>query len=89
MYQQAISYGFVNRLSQKIELLKALIVPTSALVDDCQFELAQSYTKDNDTAAAIGAYDVLINTAKDSLPFERLLNKGSYNTTKETPQQQT
>ena len=79
MYQQAISYGFVNRLSQKIELLKALIIqfPTSALVDDCQFELAQSYTKDNDTAAAISTYDVLINTAKDS-PYRSsaLLNKG-------------
>ena len=79
MYQQAISYGFVNRLAQKITLLKELITqfPNSALVDDCQFELALSYTKDNDTNAAITAYDVIINTAKDS-PYRgrAILNKG-------------
>ena len=79
MYQQAISYGFVNRLAQKIALLKELIAqfPSSALVDDCQFELALSYTKSNDTNAAIAAYDVIIDTAKDS-PYRAraILNKG-------------
>ena len=79
MYQQALSYGFVNRLEQKIELLKALIAqfPSSSLVDDCQYELALSYTKKGDNEAAITAYDVIIRQAKES-PYrsKALLNKG-------------
>ena len=79
MYQQAISYGFVNRLAQKIALLKELIAqfPTSSLVDDCQFELALSYTKKGDDQAAIAAYDIIINQTKGS-PYrsKALLNKG-------------
>ena len=79
MYQQAISYGFVNRLAQKIALLKELIAqfPTSSLVDDCQYELALSYTKNGDNEAAIAAYDIIINQTKGS-PYrsKALLNKG-------------
>jgi TolA-binding protein len=79
MYQQAISYGFVNRLAQKIVLLKELIAqfPTSSLVDDCQYELALSYTKKGDNEAAITAYDIIINQTKGS-PYrsKALLNKG-------------
>ena len=79
MYQQAISYGFVNRLAQKIALLKELITqfPTSSLVDDCQFELALSYTKKGDDQAAIAAYEIIINQTKGS-PYrsKALLNKG-------------
>ena len=79
MYQQALSYGFVNRLAQKIDLLKALIAqfPSSSLVDDCQYELALSYTKKGDNEAAIAAYDVIIRQAKES-PYrsKALLNKG-------------
>ena len=79
MYQQAISYGFVNRLAQKIALLKELIAqfPNSSLVDDSQYELALSHTKNNNTPAAIAAYDEIINTAKDS-PYRAraILNKG-------------
>lgn len=79
MYQQAISYGFVNRLAQKIALLKELIAqfPTSSLVDDCQYELALSYTKKGDNEAAIAAYDIIINQTKGS-PYrsKALLNKG-------------
>lgn len=79
MYQQAISYGFVNRLAQKIVLLKELIAqfPRSSLVDDCQYELALSYTKKGDYEAAITAYDIIINQTKGS-PYrsKALLNKG-------------
>ncbi len=79
IYQQAISYGFVDRLTQKISLLKELITqfPASSLVDDCQYELALSYTKQGDSFAAIAAYDVIIQQAKES-PYrsKALLNKG-------------
>ena len=79
MYQQAISYGFVGRLDQKISLLKALILqfPVSSLVDDCQFQLALSYTKQGDDKAAINAYDLIINQKKKG-PYrsKALLNKG-------------
>ncbi len=79
MYQQAISYGFVNRLEQKISLLKDLILqfPTSALVDDCQFELALSFTKQGDSAAAIATYAEIIVQKKES-PYraKAMLNKG-------------
>ena len=79
MYQQAISYGFVGRLAQKITLLKELIAqfPASSLVDDCQYELALSYTKQGDSPAAIAAYDVIIQQAKET-PYrsKALLNKG-------------
>ena len=79
MYQQAISYGFVNRVEKKIELLKALIqqFPSSSLVDDCYFELALSYAKENNTDEALNAYAVIIAKYKDS-PYrsKSLLNKG-------------
>ena len=79
MYQQALSYGFVDRLVQKISLLKELITqfPQSSLVDDCQYELALSYTKIGDNEAAITAYDRIIDQTKGS-PYrsKALLNKG-------------
>lgn len=79
MYQQAISYGFVNRVEKKIELLKALIqqFPSSSLIDDCYFELALSYAKQNNTNAALQAYDRIIAKFNDS-PYrsKSLLNKG-------------
>ena len=79
MYQQAISYGFVDRLSKKIDLLKELITtfPNSALVDDCQFELALAFTKNEDTPSAIDAYNNIINTNQGTPYRSRaLLNKG-------------
>jgi len=79
MFQQAISYGFVNRTAQKIELLQRIIkqFPGSSLVDDCQFELALAYTRQDDTNNAIAAYDALIGQFADS-PYrsKSLLNKG-------------
>jgi TolA-binding protein len=79
MYQQAMSYGFVDRLAQKITLLVELIAqfPQSSLVDDAQYELALSYTKKGDNEAAIATYDIIINQTKGS-PYrsKALLNKG-------------
>ena len=79
MYQQALSYGFVDRLDQKISLLKDLITqfPQSSLVDDAQYELALSYTKKGEDEEAIAAYEVIINQTKGS-PYrsKALLNKG-------------
>ena len=79
MFQQAISYGFVNRTQQKIALLQDIInqFPNSNLVDDCQFELALAYTKLDDTTNAIATYDALIGQFADS-PYrsKSLLNKG-------------
>ena len=79
MYQQAISYGFVDRLSKKIDLLKELITtfPSSALVDDCQYELALAYTKMKTPL------QLLTHTMTSSTPIKAvrivqraLLNKG-------------
>ena len=89
MFQQAISYGFVDRIPQKITLLQEIIqqFPNSNLLDDCQFELALAHTKQEDTPNAIAAYDVLINQFSDS-PYrsKAMLNKGLILYNNESPQ---
>lgn len=79
MYQQALSYGFVDRVPQKIELLKQIIrrFPSSPLKDDCLFELAMAYAKQNKNADAIAMYDQIIDSL-DQSPYrsKALLNKG-------------
>lgn len=79
MYQQAVSYGFVNRMEKKITLLKAIIdqFPSSSLIDDCYFELALSYAKEKNTDQAIAQYDHIIATfPKSPYHSKSLLNKG-------------
>lgn len=79
MYQQAVSYGFVNRLEKKIEMLNALIAqfPTSGLIDDSHYELALSYAKAKNTAQAIAQYEYIIaNFPKSPYHSKALLNKG-------------
>jgi len=79
MYQQALSYGFVDRVPQKIELLQKIIrrFPSSPLKDDCVFELALSYAKQNQNVQAISMYDQIISNPERS-PYrsKSLLNKG-------------
>ncbi|MGB2476006.1 MAG: tetratricopeptide repeat protein [Flavobacteriaceae bacterium] len=79
IYQQALSYGFVDRLSKKIEFLNRLITefPNSPLRDDCYYQLALSHTKQKNNQAALSAYDVLITQFPES-PYrsKAYLNKG-------------
>ena len=79
MYQQAISYGFVDRLEKKIALLGELLTqfPSSRYVDDALFELALSHTQTGDYAQAISYYNQLIGThLKSPYRSRALLNKG-------------
>lgn len=79
MYQQAISYGFVDRLEKKIELLKQLLLQfsSSRYLDDALFELALSHTQKGDYDEAIAYYNQLIGThVKSPYRSRALLNKG-------------
>ncbi len=78
-YQQAISYGFVGRNTQKMDLLQTIIeqFPSSSLIDDVLFELAQSYAKEEKTVEAISIYDQIIKEQPKSPYRSRaFLNKG-------------
>lgn len=78
-YQQAISYGFVDRNAQKIALLKNLIdrYPKSPLLDDGLFALAQAHAKDNAIDLAITTYDrLLLGHPKSPYRSRAYLNKG-------------
>lgn len=93
-YQQAMSYGFVDRNAQKIDLLKELIAyyPKSPLQDDGFYALAQAYAKDNENTLAIAAYDSLIvGHAKSPYRSRAFLNKGllQYNTAQNAQAQAT
>jgi len=70
-YQKAISYGFVSKNDKKIADLNQFLksYPNSQYRDDAMFELANTYTAENETASAIKTYDQLNNELKN----------GSYN----------
>lgn len=79
LYQKALSYGFVDRNSKKIDALKQLILeyPKTSLLDDSYFELASAYTREKNITQAIEAYDVLIQAYPNSPYRSRaFLNKG-------------
>ncbi len=78
-YQIAMSYGFLNRSSEKIKTLKQLVAQNrnSRLYDDALFELGNTYLKSAQDNLALQTYDVLLNTVKRS-PFKAkaLLKEG-------------
>ena len=78
-FQKAISYGFVERNSKKIEALSKFIItyPKNELLDDALFELASAYNREEENEKAIATYDKLINIFQTS-PFlaKSALNKG-------------
>lgn len=79
LYQKAISYGFVDRIPQKISSLESLIEkhPTSAYLDDAHFELSSAYAVANAFDTAISNYDRLISRFPKSPHRPRaILNKG-------------
>ena len=78
-YQKGISYGFVDRISKKIETLSNFLVtyPKDPLLDDVLFELAAAYSRETSYEKAIETYDKLLNRFKNS-PYlaKAALNKG-------------
>ncbi|RAV30710.1 tetratricopeptide repeat protein [Sinomicrobium soli] len=61
-FQKAISYGFVDRVPQKVEALNAFIreFPDSGLRDDAMYELGNTYVAQNRSADATGMYQRLV-----------------------------
>lgn len=84
-YQKALSYGFVDRLSKKIETLLQIQkrYAKSPLLDDTLFELAFSYSRAGQNTEAIETYTQLLENFETS-PYlaQAALNKGLilYNT---------
>jgi len=87
-YQIAMSYGFLNNNSQKIDALKQLIAQhkESRLYDDALFELGNTYLKTDQNDLAIQSYDRLLNTVNRS-PFKAkaLLKEGLIYYNKDNP----
>jgi len=70
LYQTAKSYGFVDRTEKKIKSLENLVnnFEESNLMDDSLFELALSYSKENNNKKALESYDQIIKYY-DSSPY--------------------
>ncbi|MFT6929475.1 MAG: TolA-binding protein [Sediminicola sp.] len=84
-FQKALSYGFVDRTTTKIEELNSFTTkyPNSTLMDDVLFELGNSYVKENKIELGLRSYDKLINQYKgSSLVPQALMRQGlvHYNT---------
>jgi len=78
-FQKAISYGFVDRVPQKIESLKAFVqkYTRSSFRDDALYELGNTYLAANNTQEALSAYDELIKSLpQSSFVPKALLRKG-------------
>ncbi|MGR7812157.1 tetratricopeptide repeat protein [Lacinutrix undariae] len=67
-FQQAMSYGYLGKGTQKIKELNKFIAnyPKSSLRDDAMYELANSYVKANKTTEAMAMYDRLNSEYKNS-----------------------
>lgn len=78
-FQKALSYGFVDRTTTKIEELNSFTTryPNSTLMDDVLFELGNSYVKENKIELGLRSYDKLINQYKgSSLVPQALMRQG-------------
>ncbi|ATA77598.1 tetratricopeptide repeat protein [Capnocytophaga canimorsus] len=66
-FQKAISYGFVNRVSRKIEDLEAFIkrYKNSNLRQNALFELGNTYVSEDNTTKALQYYSQLKNEYKN------------------------
>ena len=76
-FQKAISYGFVDRTSQKLEVLKSFSsnYPKSVYRDDALYELGNTYVAQNNNDEAISAYDKLLYEIPGSSYVSRTLLK--------------
>ena len=78
-YQKAISYGFVDKNSTKIEELQKFIntYKSSSLVDDAYYELGSTYANANQTAKALESFNHLIaNHPNSNLISKAILRQG-------------
>jgi TolA-binding protein len=78
-FQKALSYGFVDRESSKIEELGSFVsrYPNSTLKDDALFELGNTFIQSNQQAKGLEAYDRLITEYPgSSLVPKALLRQG-------------
>ena len=78
-YQKAISYGFVDKNSTKIEELTKFIsaYKSSSLVDDAYYELGSTYANANQTNKAIETFNQLIaNYPNSNLLSKAILRQG-------------
>ncbi len=78
-YQKALSYGFVDKNSTKIEDLQKFIAnyPSSSLVDDAYYELGSTYANANQTDKALDALNKLItNYPNSNLISKAILRQG-------------
>ncbi len=76
-FQKAISYGFVDRTSQKIEGLQSFSgsFPKSIYRDDAFYELGNTYISQDNYPEAMKAYNQLINTLPNSSYVSKTLLK--------------
>lgn len=78
-FQKALSYGFIDRNSTKLEELNNFnaAYPRSGLRDDVLFEMGNSYIKDNQETSGLESYDQLIQQfPMSSLVPQALLRQG-------------
>ncbi|MDC7996123.1 tetratricopeptide repeat protein [Altibacter sp. HG106] len=77
-FQKAISYGFVDRIDQKVDGLKAFggAYPNSIYRDDALYELGNTYVALDENATAVSTYDALVRQhPKSSYVSKGLLKK--------------
>ncbi|WP_396181078.1 tetratricopeptide repeat protein, partial [Flavobacterium sp.] len=87
-FQKGMSYGFVNKNEKKIEDLNKFVTTykTSQFMDDALYELANTYTVEEQNDNAITIFDVLINNHINSAYIAKsILKQGLifYNTDKD------
>jgi TolA-binding protein len=78
-FQKAISYGFVNKNQDKIRDLESFVskYPKSIYKDDALYELGNTYVAEENSAAALKAYDRLQSeTPSSSFVSKSLLKQG-------------
>ncbi|MCT8338459.1 tetratricopeptide repeat protein [Flavobacteriaceae bacterium TK19130] len=76
-FQKAISYGFVDRVDQKIEGLQSFVsdFPNSVYKDDALYELGNTYVAQDRNADALKTYDRLIRDMPNSSYTAKTLMK--------------
>src|SRR5699024_227898 len=76
-YQKAISYGFVNKNTRKIEDLRAFLdrYPSSIYRDDALYQLGNTYVAENQPSKAINAYAEVIQELPNSAYVSRAMLK--------------
>jgi TolA-binding protein len=76
-FQKAISYGFVDRIPQKIEGLQAFVskYPSSVYRDDALYELGNTFVAQEKNKEAIAIYDQLVRELPKSSFVSRALLK--------------